>query len=45
MDIGTMTADLVEKMEFFNIGKEKISALKTVAIKLEVIIHSNIELT
>ena len=35
-DVGELTAELVEKMEHFKVGQEKVSALKTVAIKLEV---------
>ena len=35
-DVGQLTTELVEKMEHFNVGQEKISTLKTVAIKLEV---------
>jgi len=34
-DVGELTAELVEKMEHFKVGQEKVSALKTVAIKLE----------
>ena len=36
-DVGQLTTELVEKMEHFNVGQEKISTLKTVAIKLEVV--------
>ena len=35
-DVDSATVELVDKMESFNVGSEKISALKTVAIKLEV---------
>ena len=35
-DVSSFTAELVEKMEHFKVGQEKVSALKTVAIKLEV---------
>ena len=35
-DVGELTAEIVEKMEHFKVGQEKVSALKTVAIKLEV---------
>jgi len=34
-DVGEFTAELVEKMEHFKVAQEKVSALKTVAIKLE----------
>jgi len=36
-DVESATVELVDKMESFNVGSEKISALKTVAIKLEVL--------
>ena len=35
-DVAELTAEIVEKMEHFKVGQEKVSALKTVAIKLEV---------
>lgn len=35
-DVGEFTTELVEKMEQFKIVDEKVSALKTLAIKLEV---------
>ena len=35
-DVGEFTAELVEKMEHFKVAQEKVSALKTMAIKLEV---------
>ena len=35
-DVEEFTAELVGKMEHFEIGHEKVSGLKTVAIKLEV---------
>ena len=35
-DVGELTTELVEKMEHFNVGQEKISTMKTIAIKLEV---------
>ena len=35
-DVGELTTELVEKMEHFNVGQEKISTIKTIAIKLEV---------
>ena len=38
-DVGELTTELVEKMEHFNVGKEKISTMKTIAIKLEVGLH------
>ena len=40
-DVGELTTELVEKMEHFNVGQEKISTLKTVAIKLEVLSDFN----
>ena len=36
-DVGELTTELVEKMEHFNVGQEKISTMKTIAIKLEVL--------
>ena len=38
-NVGELTTELVEKMEHFNVGQEKISTLKTIAIKLEVGLH------
>ena len=35
-DVSLTTAELVEKLEYFKVGEEKTSPLKTLAIKLEV---------
>ena len=35
-DVSLSTAELVEKLEYFKVGEEKTSPLKTLAIKLEV---------
>jgi len=34
-DVGTQATELVEKLEYFKVGEEKVSSLKTLAIKLE----------
>jgi len=34
-DVSTQAAELVEKLEYFKVGEEKVSSLKTLAIKLE----------
>merc|ERR1719357_27576 len=34
-DVSTLTTDLVDKLEYFKVGGEKVSPLKTLAIKLE----------
>lgn len=35
-DVATQATELVEKLEYFKVGEEKVSSLKTLAIKLEV---------
>jgi len=34
-DVATQATELVEKLEYFKVGEEKVSSLKTLAIKLE----------
>lgn len=34
-DVGSLTAELVEKLEHFKVGQEKVSSVKNIAIKLE----------
>ena len=34
-DVGSQTAELVEKLEHFKVGQEKVSSVKNIAIKLE----------
>jgi len=35
LDVATQATELVEKLEYFKVGEEKVSSLKTIAIKLE----------